>query len=121
MPRDARPEGLSRRHRFTRHGSFGPVLQDRGKLRGRFAVLHLSEKADAGSRLGIALPRRYIASSVERNRLKRLLREAFRRHGLKERSLDCVVTLRGRLDPAQRPAAVDEILDLFDQALRAAR
>jgi ribonuclease P protein component len=121
MPRDARPEGLSRRHRFTRRGAFGPVLQERRKLRGRFAVLHLSPKVVAGSRLGLALPRRYIPSSVERNRLKRLVREAFRRHALKAASLDCVITLRGRLEAAQRAAAVEEIRGLFDQALHGTR
>ena len=118
MPRDARPEGLSRRHRFTCRGSFGPVLQGGRKVRGRFAVLHLSGKSAPGGRLGVALTRRYIPSAVERNRMKRALREAFRRHGLKASGLDCVVTLRAKLDPAQRAAVVDEIRGLFDQALR---
>ena len=116
--RDARPEGFSRRHRFNRRGSFGPALQAGRKLRGRFAVLHLSPQSTAFSRLGIALTRRFVPSAVERNRVKRLVREAFRHHGLKVKGLDCVVMLRARLEPAQRDAAIEEIRGLFDQALR---
>jgi ribonuclease P protein component len=118
MPRDARPEGFSRRHRFNHRGAFGPVLQAGRKLRGRYAVLHVAARPAAGSRLGIALTRRHVPSAVERNSLKRALREAFRRHGLKAASLDCVVMLRARLDPRERPAVVDEVRGLFDQALR---
>ena len=121
MPRDARPEGFSRRHRFTCRGSFGPLLKEGRKLRGRFAILHLLPRPQPGSRFGIALTRRYVPSSVERNRMKRALREAFRRHGLKAAGVDCVVTLRGRLEPAQRPAVVDEVRGLFDLALRNTR
>ena len=121
MPRDARPQGLSRRHRFNQRGSFGPALQAGRKLRGRLAVLHLKSNATPGSRLGVALTRRYVPSAVERNHLKRLVREAFRRHELKGRGLDCVVTLRGKLDAAQCGAAVEEIRGLFDQAVTPAR
>ena len=121
MPRDARPEGFSRRHRFTCRGSFGPLLSGGRKLRGRYAVLHVASRAADGSRLGIALTRRFVPSAVERNRMKRALREAFRRHGLKAAAVDCVVTLRGRFEPAERPAVVEEIRGLFDQALRHTR
>ena len=38
MPRGARKEGYSRRHRFTARGSFGPILKGSRKLRGRFAT-----------------------------------------------------------------------------------
>jgi ribonuclease P protein component len=119
MPRDARPQGLSRRHRFNRRGSFGPVLQGGRKLRGRYAVVHLSRNAQAASRLGVALTRRFVPSAVERNRVKRLVREAFRRHGIKSAAFDCVVMLRGRLEPAQHQAALEEIRALLDQALAA--
>jgi ribonuclease P protein component len=55
---------------------------------------------------------------VQRNQLKRLVREAFRRHGLKAAGFDCVITLRSRLAPAERAAAIEEIRGLLDQALQ---
>lgn len=118
MPREARPQGLSRRHRFTTRGSFGPVLQGSRKVRGRFAVLHLSTSAGSHSRLGVALTRRLVPSAVQRNQVKRLVREAFRRHGVKAAGLDCVITLRSKLDPSQCRAAIEEIRGLLDQALQ---
>ena len=48
------------------------------------------------SRLGIGLTRRLVATSVDRNRLKRVIREAFRRHPAKSAGFDCVVMLRER-------------------------
>ena len=50
------------------------------------------------SRFGVALTRRLVPSSVARNRLKRIAREAFRRHELRSAGLDCVLTLRTRID-----------------------
>jgi ribonuclease P protein component len=115
MPRHARKEGFSRRHRFAQRGSFGPVLRSPRKIRGRLAVVHAVTGAGTGSRLGIALTRRLVPSSVERNRVKRMVRETFRRHEVKDAGLDCVVTLRSRFDPATAEELRAEVAALFDQ------
>lgn len=115
MPRHARKEGFSRRHRFAQLGSFGPVLRSPRKIRGRLAVLHAVTGAGTVSRLGIALTRRLVPSSLERNRVKRMVREAFRRHEVKDAGLDCVVMLRSRFDPATAAELRAEVAALFDQ------
>lgn len=115
MPRHARKEGFSRRHRFAQRGSFGPVLRSSRKIRGRLAVVHAVTGAGAVSRLGIALTRRLVPSSLERNLVKRMVRETFRRHDVKSAGLDCVVTLRSRFDPATAGELRAEVASLFDQ------
>jgi ribonuclease P protein component len=115
MPREARKEGYSRRHRFSVQGSFGVVLRGSRKLRGRFAIVHATPGRDATSRLGIALTRRLVPRAVDRNRVKRFVRDAFRRHGLKRAGFDCVVTLRERYDAANAAPVLEEIRTLFDQ------
>lgn len=115
MPRHARKEGFSRRHRFAQRGSFGPALRSLRKIRGRLAVVHAVSAAGTASRLGIALTRRLVPSSVERNRVKRMVRETFRRHEVKDAGLDCVVTLRSRFDPATAEELRGEVAALFDQ------
>ena len=114
MPRSARKEGLSRRHRFAAQGSFGAVLRQNRKLRGRYTVIHAATGAPRVSRLGIALARRVVVSSVQRNRVKRLVRELFRRHPVKVAGLDLVVALRERFDPAAEPMILAELRGFLD-------
>ena len=123
MPRGARKEGLSRRHRFAAQGSFGPVLRSPRKLRGTLALLHVAAGRPGLSRLGIALTRRIAPSSVHRNRIKRMVRELFRRHPVKLAGLDLVVALREQV--RSRPPTArsgPRSASLLDQALaKAAR
>jgi ribonuclease P protein component len=118
MPRNARKEGYSRRHRFAARGSFGVVLRGSRKLRGRYATIHVAPGFSGQSRLGVALTRRLIARSVDRNRVKRLVRDAFRRHVVKQAGLDCVVSLRQKFDASNAAPIVNEIRELFDQLAR---
>jgi len=118
MPRDARKEGYSRRHRFTARGSFGPVLKGSRKLRGRYAILHVAPARDSFSRLGIALTKRLVPASTDRNLVKRLVRESFRRHVVKQSGLECVLTLRQKFAAGDVAAVVAEIASLFDQLNR---
>ena len=118
MPRSARNEGYSRRHRFSARGSFGAVLRGSRKLRGRFAVIHVAPGRSGQSRLGVALTRRLVPLSVDRNRVKRLVRDAFRRHAAKRAGFDCVVALRERFDASQSAAMVEEINSLLAQLPR---
>jgi ribonuclease P protein component len=118
MPRNARKEGYSRRHRFTARGSFGPVLRGSRKYRGRFAILHVTPAPDAHARLGIALTKRLVPASTDRNRVKRLVRETFRRHVVKQSGVDCVLTLRQKFAAADLTPMVAEIASFFDQLNR---
>jgi len=108
-------QGFPRRHRFQARGSFGPVLRSGRKARGELAVVHAGAGRPGASRLGIALTKRLVPLATDRNRVKRLVREAFRRHALKAVGLDCVVTLRRKWQPSDRPALESEIPRLFDQ------
>ncbi len=121
MSRDARPEGFSRHHRFDTRGAFGPILRSSRKLRGQLAVLHVASGTPEVSRLGIALTRRLVPDALDRNRVKRVAREVFRRHAVKNAGVDCVVALRERFDGAHLPALRDELARLFDQAARPVR
>ena len=115
MPRNARLEGYSRRHRFPAPGAYGPVLRGNRKVRGALAVIHAAPSRSPNSRFGVALTRRLVASSVERNAVRRIAREVFRRHPAKRAGLDCVVMLRGKYEPRQARALSHEIRELLDR------
>jgi ribonuclease P protein component len=120
MPREARDEGLSRRHRFRTQGSYGAILRSARKIRGDHAILHVAPARGGVSRLGIAIARRVLPSAVDRNRARRLVREAFRRHAVKRAGLDLVIAFRAPFDT--RAAALrDEIRFLLDRAAELSR
>jgi len=114
VPRAARPQGLPRRHRFSQRGAFGPVLQSRRKVRGPVCTLHVKARPAPPARFGLALPRKLVPSSVDRARLKRVAREAFRRHPAKAGAWDCVLTLKGRYDASQEEALLAELRAALD-------
>jgi ribonuclease P protein component len=107
--------GFPRRHRFDAQGSFGPLLRGGRKAKGELAVVHSGIGRPGASRLGIALTRRLVPLATDRNRVKRLVREAFRRHRVKGAGVDCVVSLRGKWRAADARALEAEIGALFDQ------
>ena len=118
MTRGARHEGLARRHRFSIQGSFGAVLRSPRKVRGAGAILHVATGTLRASRLGIALTRRLLPRAVDRNRVKRIVREAFRRHAAKDAGLDVVIAFRERPDtgrdspwPAQLRLLLDQLIE----------
>jgi ribonuclease P protein component len=78
-------------------------------------VIHVASGTPAVSRLGIALTRRLVPSARERNGVKRLAREVFRRHPVKSLGLDCVLALRERFAPEQVEPLRVELTRLFDQ------
>ena len=119
MPRSARNEGYSRRHRFAERGSFGPVLRSSRKLRGQFAIIHVLQGRAGVSRFGVALTKRLVPDSVDRNRVKRVAREAFRRHPCKGAGLDCVLTLRERITGIDDAALSAEFASLLDRVASA--
>lgn len=72
------------------------------------------------SRLGVALTRRLVPRALDRNRVKRLVRELFRRHALRRSGLDCVIALRERFQRSQCDELREELAGLFDRAARGA-
>ena len=121
MPPRRRAQALSRRHRFTSQGSFAPILRGGRKFRGENIVVHTLASAAGPSRLGLALPRRLVPLAVERNRIKRIAREAFRRHGVRDAGLDCVVGLRAKVDSIPGRELTRELVQLLDDLQRAER
>lgn len=83
--RGERPDGVragghrrTRRSRLTRSGDFDRVYRSGRSRANRYLVLYVFPRAENGTepRLGVSVGRK-IGGAVERNRVKRLLREAF--------------------------------------------
>lgn len=116
MTRGARKEGFSRRNRFVGRGSFAAALRSPRKLRGPGTVLHVAAGRPGESRLGLVTPKRLTRRSVDRNRMKRLVRETFRRHDVKRAGLDLVVAPRQPFSRSTEVAWLAEVRDLLGRA-----
>ena len=71
---------MQRRHRLSRSRDFDAVYRRGSSASTRYLVLHWfarDEDPDGVPRLGLAIPRS-VGTAVVRNRMKRLLREAWR-------------------------------------------
>ena len=94
-----KPHGLARGERVRRSIDFDRIHRHGYRARGRFLTLLVAPNNTGRSRLGIAAGRR-LGSAVVRNRVKRQVRELFRRHK-PDASVDLVVIPRSELLEAE--------------------
>jgi len=97
--------GFGKALRLRKRGEFLVVQRNGRRRRGRFLVVIAGRREEGPSRLGVTVSRK-IGSAVVRNRIKRLIREAFRlqQYQLPPR-LDIVVIARH----ASKTATLGEI------------
>jgi ribonuclease P protein component len=84
-PRPTAPRGRPKRGRLSRSAEFERVYRQGRSVGNRFLVLYTFPRAGAGAtadgpRLGLSVSRK-VGGAVDRNRVKRLLREAFAAEG----------------------------------------
>jgi ribonuclease P protein component len=83
--------------RLVTAGDYARVFERAQKSSGRALTVLARRSGRRFARLGLAIPRKQIRRAVERNRVKRLIRESFRRHQELLRGLDVVVIGRRAL------------------------
>ncbi|GFZ88881.1 ribonuclease P protein component [Dyella caseinilytica] len=101
--------GLPRKARIRRAGDFAVLRQASGRLGGRcFSVRYRSNELGY-ARLGLAVSKRVSKRAVERNRVKRLLRESFRRVRSQLPALDLMVMAREQAAGVPGPELLAEL------------
>ena len=87
--------GFPRSARLLRPEAYRRVFDDARRLRSpAFTVLVHERQPPAEPRLGLAISRKCARRAVDRNRIKRIVRESFRRHRAGLPSVDVVVLCR---------------------------
>jgi ribonuclease P protein component len=87
-------ERLTPLERIRRKSDFASLYRDGGRIRGRYFHLVFRRNELGHSRLGVVASRK-VGSAVVRNRVKRRLRELFRRHKeLLREPIDLIVIAR---------------------------
>jgi ribonuclease P protein component len=105
--------GFRGEHRLRKTDEFSSVFAFRRSLRGRIFELLFRPASGPSARLGIVVPKKHVRSAVNRNLMKRIVRESFRlaRPALPAR--DVVVRVAMRIEAPDRQALREEIDGLF--------
>ncbi|MDR0379316.1 MAG: ribonuclease P protein component [Candidatus Accumulibacter sp.] len=113
------PAGFPRRHRLTGTDDFSSVFGFRKAIKSANFLLHYGPREseqNRGARLGLVMAKRHLRRSVDRNLIKRLVREAFRIRRSDLPSRDLIVRLAVKLDrPVDRRALAQEIQNLLEK------
>lgn len=104
--------------RLRQAAEFRAVFAQGSKRVSRGFVVIAAPSGAAVPRIGLALAKRRIARAVDRNRVKRVLRESFRlnRHHLG--ALDIVVLARSRTGAMSNAALFAQLDDIWRQLAR---
>jgi ribonuclease P protein component len=86
--------GLPRDARLRRPGDFAALRTSSGRAGGRCFHMRYRDNELGHARLGLAISKRVSKRAVERNRIKRLLRESFRRVRHQLPAVDMMVMAR---------------------------
>ena len=97
-------------------GSFAAAMHGPRKLRSEALLLHVAAGRAGVSRLGLIAPKRLARRSVDRNRMKRLAREAFRCHEVKAAGLDLVLAVRVPFSRETEANWLVQVRDLLGRA-----
>ena len=107
--------------RLTGHGAFESVLRQGRRIEGLYLQLIVAPAPPTGGRIGYIIGRKVAPRAVDRNRIRRKLREAVRAHGGSLDEHDVVLRVTRARSKAEQDAAALEASRLLTELVLARR
>lgn len=111
---------LPKQCKLRKADEFRAVLRNRTVFESLSLRLHIRLKPINGSyaRIGLIVAKKIERKAVRRNRIKRLIREAFRKHQQVVQGMDCVMQLRRSVETSDSARIYQEAVTLLHKAAR---
>lgn len=106
---------FSRDDRLTKPAEFERVFKDPVKTTSRHFTVLACPNGNEYARLGLAIAKKNIRLAVQRNRIKRVIRESYRQYKNQLGQIDIVVLARRGADQASRATLRDTLQQHWDQ------
>ncbi len=113
-------QSFARRYRLTKTDEFSSVFGFRRAIRGKLLMLHYQPRPEGmtEARLGLVVGKKLLKHAVDRNRLKRIVREQFRLRRPVLPAMDLVVRLAVKPLLLDGKQIAEDIIALFDKLQR---
>ena len=108
------PNDFKKKARLRAAPEFQAVFKNGLKVSGAFFRLYFLQNDSLHPRLGMAVPKKAVPQSVQRNRLKRICREVFRQHNTLCAG-DYVLVAQASAKTAENAELKDELLRLMNR------
>jgi ribonuclease P protein component len=111
---------FARRYRLTKTDEFSSVFGFRRAIRGKLLMLHYQPRPDGlnDARLGVVVGKKLLRRAVDRNRVKRIVREQFRRERPNLPACDLIVRLAVKPAPLDGKLVAGDFLALLEKLRR---
>lgn len=113
-------QNFARCYRLTKTDEFSSVFDFRRAIRGKLLMLHYQPRPEGMTvaRLGLVVGKKLLKRAVDRNRVKRIVREQFRLRRPELPACDMIVRLAAKPVPLDGKLLADDFLALLDKLQR---
>ena len=109
---------FSRQQRLVQADDFGQVFAKPQRRSDKFfTILYINSDRDVG-RLGLAIAKKRVRRAVDRNRIKRIIRESFRQHQSELTGKDIIVLARDHTASSDNPTLFSSLQYHWEQMLK---
>ena len=104
---------FNRESRLLTPGDFQTVFKNASRYSSKHFTILITANSSGNNRLGLAIAKKRVKLAVQRNRIKRLVRESFRLNQHDLPSIDIVVMVKSGIDALENEEINHQIVSIW--------